>query len=191
LGFASDNIESTTFYSIFLAKKRNNNHIPIGRVIEIKPHLIFVAISTVLLAIIIYLIPKNLKKHEIYTMSVLAILLGTTADLIFAVKYNLYILVTEDIDYSPIFVGFFIYPAFNLIILNYFPYKKSLWQKIIYIFIWTIISLLYEVISVKVDFLHYRTWTLLYSAIVYPIVIIFFSYNLYLYRKLVKDNLNE
>ncbi len=88
--------------------------------------IIFAITFILLINVTAILMPKRMVLIEIYTTILFVLTFGLTTDIIFALKYNFYGHFTQ----GPVFLGFMIifgiYPAANLIILNYFPFQKSL-----------------------------------------------------------------
>jgi hypothetical protein len=70
------------------------------------------------------------------------------------------------------FLPIFLYPAVNAIFLNYYPYEKTKFPKLIYIVGWTAFCLVYEVAALRSGFFYYIKWKLWYSALSYPVLLL-------------------
>ena len=145
---------------------------------------IFIFISALTLYAIVYFIPKKLSFAEMYCTSIFAILFNALVEVYLDLRLDLYGYFNKGPDYQMGFVLVGIFPPFSMIYLNGFPYGKKYLIKLIYIVIWTIISVIYDYLSVKSGLLYYRKWSLLYSAMCYPFILIIAVINLKLIRRL-------
>jgi hypothetical protein len=148
--------------------------------------IIFAITFVILLNVIVFLIPKRMTLIEIYTTGLFVLTFGLTTDIIFALKYNFYGHFTQGPVLRGFMIIFGIYPAANLIMLNYFPFKKSLKTKILYILIASGAYLGYEWLSLKAGCFYYTVWKLWYSILCYPVIISILAWNLTIIRKMVK-----
>jgi hypothetical protein len=145
---------------------------------------IFLIVSIIIFNGVALVIPKKLTKIEIYGSTIFVLLLQLMTDVIFALKYNFYGYFNEGIELITFLTFFVIYPPFSLIMLNYFPFHKSLKRKALYVTGVTIFCLFYEYLTVKFMYFYHDEWTYLYSALSYPIFIMIMVYNLTLIRKI-------
>ncbi|WP_307290720.1 CBO0543 family protein [Bacillus sp. SORGH_AS_0510] len=129
---------------------------------------------------------KRISYFEIYITSFFAIAFGRTVDAIFDVMYKLYWFLDKEPDWPGLFAQFLIYPSTNAIFLNFFPFKKRMTSKFLYIFAWTVFSLLIELLSLKTGFFTYNGWKMWYSAAFYPLTFLVLFLNLKITRKLFK-----
>ncbi|GAA0342649.1 hypothetical protein GCM10008967_36370 [Bacillus carboniphilus] len=137
--------------------------------------------------LIIWKIPKQVTKLEMYVTSFFSLYLALLADSILGGMYKLYSYFKPGVHYMDLVAGIGIYPAVNILFLNLFPYKSSLLKKYIYIFVWTIFSLLYEWFAANhSDLFNYQGWRTWYSAPIYPLLFIILLLNLKWVRLLIK-----
>lgn len=129
---------------------------------------------------------QRMTKIEIYTSCLFVLVVGMTADVILGLYYNFYGHFSKGPDLPGFLTVFGIYPAFNTILLNYFPYHKKLWDRVLYIAISSGACLVYEWLSLKSGAFYYTVWKLWYSAICYPILITIMVWNLSLIKKMMK-----
>lgn len=99
--------------------------------------------------------------------------------------------VAEGIQWSGIIIEAIIYPAVNSIYVNYFPYNKELKKRILYIIAASVRFIFGEYLFVKVGFLRYINWRLVYSAIIYPFLCIILILNQIMFRKLVYKEIKK
>jgi hypothetical protein len=134
--------------------------------------------------------PKYLTKAEMLFLCVFAISFQQTVDLYLDVKLDLYGYFKKGVDWEYLLLFPILFPGLLCISINFFPYKKSLKQKIFYIIGWTAVSTMYEAISVKSDYFYYNGWKLWWSIPMYPVLFTINAYVFYLFRKWNK-NRNE
>ncbi|CAI9394993.1 CBO0543 family protein [Niallia sp. HCP3S3_B10] len=108
----------------------------------------FLILMVILFNTIAYFIPKRLTAIELLTTTLFATFLQLVTDTFLDLKYDLYGYFRIGVDWeSLIYIGG-IYPAINVIFLNYFPYKSGLHKKIVYIFTWGVIAMVYETLFI-------------------------------------------
>ncbi|MFB3170338.1 CBO0543 family protein [Neobacillus sp. 179-C4.2 HS] len=139
-----------------------------------------------ILVMIAYLVPKRLSRIELYTTSLFALLFGINVDLIFVFKYHLYGYFGEGFQWLG-FVGEFLYfiPV-SILFLNYYPFKGTNQQKLLYILAWTAGSSITEFIVERTHFFNYTGWKLWYSIFLYPIVFLILVAHLRMVRRIIK-----
>ena len=96
--------------------------------------MLFLLIFVIVINAILIQIPKRISGIEILTTTLFSELLQVLTDKYLDLKYELYGYFGKGLEWeTPIYV-FGIYPAINILLLNYFPYRKGIKIKIIYIF---------------------------------------------------------
>ena len=148
--------------------------------------IIFVITCILLLNVTAITIPKRMTMIEVYATSLFVLTLGLTTDIALDLRYNFYGHFQQGPDLIGLITVFGIYPSANMIMLNYFPYHKSLKVKILYILIASGAFLFYEWLSLISGSLYYTVWKLWYSALCYPILISIVAWNLAIIRKMMK-----
>ncbi|WP_102348804.1 CBO0543 family protein [Bacillus sp. Marseille-P3661] len=144
----------------------------------------YLLISVVAFNVIAFLVPKYIKKQEIYATAFFSFTLGLISDISLDLKYDLYGYFEKGlqlIGFLPI-VGLF--PASGILFLNFYPEGKSLFKRIIYILFWVVFSLFYEWTAIKGGYFYHNEWTFLYSALVYPVLLWMHLLHLSLFRYL-------
>ncbi|MGV3463744.1 MAG: CBO0543 family protein [Heyndrickxia sp.] len=149
---------------------------------------IFVFISALTLYAIVLFMPKRLSFAEMYYTSYFAILFNVLVDVYLDFRLDLYGYFNKGPDYQMVFVLVGIFPPISIIYLNGFPYDKKLFLKLLYIFIWLVIAIIYDYLSLKCGLLYYKNWSLLYSALCYPPILIITALNLRLIRWLTQKH---
>ncbi|MGP4040931.1 CBO0543 family protein [Gracilibacillus sp. D59] len=151
-----------------------------------EPQTIFVYIASLILALCAYIIPKKMKLYEIYATSLFATTFGLLVDTVLAVKYKLYVLDKSGIQLPPLIGQVILYSATSIILLNFFPFDKSIKWKVVYILCFALLAVAFEFISFKFGFIKYNEWKIWYSALCYPFLIYFLVLHYKFFKWLVK-----
>ncbi|TVY11783.1 CBO0543 family protein [Paenibacillus cremeus] len=139
---------------------------------------IHLVLSIIGLNLIAWFIPKKLTRVEIYSTTLFSYGLEYTVDSILNLHYHLYGYFHEGFEYVGLLPIFFIYPAVNIIFLNFFPYHRGVLSKTVNIIGWSIFSVAYEYSAVSVGWFYYNHWTLWYSGLCYPPLFLILLLNL-------------
>ncbi|MBT2656072.1 hypothetical protein J7E81_12685 [Bacillus sp. ISL-18] len=119
-------------------------------------------------------IKKRLSLVQMYHIWTFTIAFQTVFDVYIDFKYHGYWYFSKSVDWNSFIALIFLVPPVNVVFLNFFPYKKTLMKKIIYLATWEIALLLYEVITLLPEpwgYFHYGWWTLWHSLIVNPVLL--------------------
>ncbi|WP_404328627.1 CBO0543 family protein [Mesobacillus maritimus] len=154
-----------------------------------EPQTIFVYISSFTLAVIAYLIPKKLKLYDIYATSMFAALFGLLVDAIIALKYQFYVLDKPGIQIPALIGQVVMYSSTSIILLNFYPFGKSVKKKLIYILSFTLITIVFEFICYKVGFIKYNEWKMWHSVLSYPFLIYLLVLHYKFFRWLVERSM--
>lgn len=119
-----------------------------------------------------------------YFASLFAISFQQCVDAYLDLKLDLYGYFEKGVDWSYIFVLIGIFPAFNVIFLNFYPFKKPLANKVVYLALWTIGSTFYELLSLRAGYFYYHHWNIWYSVAMYPVLFIVNVLSLEVFRRL-------
>lgn len=133
---------------------------------------IFVYVASVFFVLAAYIIPKKMKPYEIYTTTIFATLFGLLVDTVIAVKYKAYVLDKPGIQIPPLIGQVALYSSTSILLLNLFPYDKSIKRKVVFIIGFSVCTVVFEFISYKFGFIKYHEWKIWYSAMCYPFLII-------------------
>lgn len=141
-----------------------------------------------ILVIIAYLVPKRLKKIEIYTTSLFALVFGINVDLVLVFKYHLYGYFGKGFQWLG-FVGEFLYfiPV-SILFLNYYPFNGTNQKKLLNLLAWTAGSSIIEFLVEKTHFFNYTGWKLWYSIFLYPFVFLVLAVHLRIVRRMIKTD---
>jgi hypothetical protein len=152
----------------------------------LEPQTIFVFITSFILALVAYVIPKKLKPYETYATSLFAALFGLLVDSVLAIKYKFYVLDQPGIQIPPLIGQVILYSATNIIILNLYPVDKLVKWKALFILGIAISAILFEMLSFRFGFIKYNEWKMWHSALSYPFLIYFLVLHFRFFQWLVK-----
>lgn len=138
---------------------------------------LFSAVVLILNLLIIGLMPKHVTRKEIYITWGILSAIAIYTDLIFGHTLS------DLFDFGPPGVQFWdlifeatLDPSFGIIFINFMPVHRK--KFIPYLLFWVAFSLCFEWLSVKVHYLNYKGWSLLYSAPIYLMVFLYLRWHL-------------
>lgn len=140
---------------------------------------------SILLFVIIVKMPKRMSYSEMYVTSLFAYGLGVTVDLFFEFKFGLYYLSGKGVQYTPVIASIILYSLLNILIINFYPYKKTILRKFLYIIFCSLLSLFGEYMAVTFGLIKYSGWKWYFSAVSYPMIILVLLWNRQFVRKLI------
>ncbi len=144
----------------------------------------FLLVSVLVFNVIAYIIPKRISEYEMYSTSIFALVLQGFADYTFDLKRDLYGYFNVGPDFESFIPIIGLYPAFNIIFLNYYPYTQPFFKKCLYNFVWTLFSIAFEWASIQSGYFYHHDWKLWYSALCYPPIFFILAWNLGFLRRL-------
>lgn len=112
-------------------------------------------------------------------------------DLFVDVKYGGYHYFSEEIEWRGLPARLFLTAPANIIFLNLFPFEKNLFVKIAYIFLWEVIIVCYEWVTLLPEpwgFFRYEWWKISYSVILDPFLMLIIFGFYYVIRKVEKKS---
>jgi len=117
---------------------------------------------------------KRLTKNQTLHIYVFTIAFQTIFDIFIDIKYQGYWYFTKSIEWiSLIYLVFLVSPV-NILFLNFYPLKKSLYKKMSTIIIWNILFIAYEFIALLPEpwgYFHYGWWKWWYSILLNPLLL--------------------
>ncbi len=150
--------------------------------------MVFLFTSIAVFNTIAFFMPKRISGKEIYASCVFALIYEHLADYTFGLIYHLYGYFGGSTPHTPtilavaVIVG--IYPAINVIFLNYYPFGRTIRVHLLYILGWSVFSTLFEWASTRAGFLIHTGWHLWFSAISYPLILVVTVLNFLIIRTL-------
>jgi hypothetical protein len=140
-----------------------------------------------------YLAIKTVNKlsgNLIAHIWIFTIAFQVTFDVFADLKFKGYWYFSKGVDWIGLPAYTLLIPPVNLMIINWYPFKKSIWRRLIYIGIWEILLLSYEALTTLPEpwgYFHYGWWRLRHSAIINPILM----FILFCYFRLAKKLENK
>lgn len=90
-------------------------------------------------------------------------------------KYHAYWYLDKEVDWAGILPHIFLVPTANIIFLNLFPFRRKKLKQILFIAIFVLVILLYELITLLPapwGYFHYGWWSIWHSAILDPVLLL-------------------
>jgi hypothetical protein len=118
---------------------------------------------------------KRLTGNQIVHIWTFTIAFQTIFDLIVEFKFHGYWYFDKEIDWAGLLAHLFLVPPVNMIFLNWYPHHSKIIKKILYIILFVIAILLYEVITLLPEpwgFFHYGWWKLWHAAVLDPLLLL-------------------
>ncbi len=126
--------------------------------------------------LIIYFMPKHISKKEIYISWFVVALINLSSDIVLSLYFKFYELNGGGIQLSVHFLELTLGASYGIIFLNFMPENRM--KFYVYTIVWVVYSLLFELLMVKVNFIHYAGWNIWYSAPFYFIYCWFLRWHL-------------
>jgi hypothetical protein len=117
---------------------------------------------------------KRLTKNQILHIWSFTILLQAITDLFIDQKYHAYWYFTQDVDWPALPTITLLLPPVNMMFLNWYPFRSTLFKRFMYYFYWLIFMLIYEKIALLPEpwgYFNYGWWNIWYSALVDPFLL--------------------
>lgn len=131
--------------------------------------------------IIIWFMPKRLTPREIYASWAVIALINLSTDIALDLNFNLYQLAGPGVQLKVLFIELTLGSSFGIIFLNFMPRKIHTFA--FYMAGWLVISILFELLMVKMGFIRYTGWKLWYSTPFYIATFLFVRWHLFFLRK--------
>ena len=118
---------------------------------------------------------KTLTRGQVAHIFMFTTTFQVTFDLYIDLKYEGYWYFTKNVDWLSLPAHSILLPPVNMMFLNWYPFKESLWRKAFYLLSWVILLLLYEWITLLPEpygYFDYGWWDIWHSAVVDPILLL-------------------
>jgi hypothetical protein len=133
-------------------------------------------ISVLVFNLVAFKINKRLTPSQVLQIWTFTIAFQMLFDLIVEFKYHSYWYFSPGIDWVGLIPRTVLIPPVNIIFLNLYPFEQKGIRKMLFLFAFVILILIYELFTMlpaPLGYFHYGWWKLWYSAIVDPIILIF------------------
>jgi hypothetical protein len=118
---------------------------------------------------------KLLTANQIVQIWTFTIAFQLGFDVFVEFKYHGYWYFSKEVDWQGMLPHLLLVPPVNMIFLNWFPFKAIKVKQVLYIVLFVIFILLYEIITLLPEpwgYFHYGWWRLWYAAIIDPILLL-------------------
>ncbi|WP_191560201.1 hypothetical protein [Metabacillus idriensis] len=147
--------------------------------------LLFMTIASIVVNLIVWFMPKRLTLKEMYCTWLLMVFLTRTSYQLLDLVLHLYDQLGPGIQWQAVVIQTIFSGAVGILILNFMPKNK------LKFFAYTngcmLLAVVFEWITIRVDYLTYNNWSLWYSAVVYILGIIFLRCHFSFLRRNIKD----
>ncbi|MCC3647068.1 hypothetical protein NVV31_14480 [Cytobacillus firmus] len=140
----------------------------------------FPYLSLAINLLVIRYMPRRLTRKEIYVSWVVIALINLSTDVILSLYFRLYELNGGGVQLGVHIIELTLGASFGIIFLNFMPESKR--SFFFYTAVWVIFSLLFEMVTVKLNFLNYFSWKWFYSAPYYFAAFLFVRWHLHFIR---------
>jgi len=131
--------------------------------------------SVIFFNILAFITVKRFSKNLIVHIWSFTCAFQMIFDVFVDIKYHGYWYVTLGVDWAAFPAYTVLIPPVNLMFLNWFPFRKSLLAKLVYIGVWEVMLLFYEYCATLPEpwgFFHYGWWNLWISGFVNPLLLL-------------------
>jgi hypothetical protein len=135
-------------------------------------------IAIIIFNVIAFRTNKRITKNQVIHIWTVSIALQSLFDLFIDNKFHGYWYFSNNIDgwWKEIPVLTILIPPVNIMFLNWYPFERRFYKRVVYIFFWLIVILIYEYLTLLPEpwgYFNYGWWTLWHSAAIDPILLIF------------------
>ncbi|MFT4417121.1 hypothetical protein ACLM5H_25095 [Fredinandcohnia humi] len=130
-------------------------------------------LAVFLFNLLAFRLTNRFTKNQIIHIWLFTTALQVIFDTIIEFKYHAYWYFSKEPDMLGLVAHTVLIPPVNMLFLNWFPFKRKVMYKLIYIAVWTTGILLYEMITLLPEpwgYFHYGWWRLWHAAILDPIL---------------------
>lgn len=140
----------------------------------------FTYLSLAINLIVIWFMPKHLTNKEIYVSWAVIALINLSTDVALSLHFRLYELDGGGVQLGVHLIELTLGASFGIIFLNFMP--ESIRAFFFYTASWVIFSVLFEIITSKLHFIHYISWKWWYSIFYYFAAYFFLRWHLHFIR---------
>jgi hypothetical protein len=118
---------------------------------------------------------KRLTINQMVHIWTFTIAFQMSFDFYMDMEFHAYWYFTKHADWKELPTNFLLVPPANMIFLNFYPFEKSKWKRVIYLLLFVLIILGYEFITTFPEpwgYFHYGWWDLWHSLLLDPILLV-------------------
>ncbi|MFS0865617.1 hypothetical protein [Fredinandcohnia sp. 179-A 10B2 NHS] len=116
---------------------------------------------------------KRFTKNQTIHIWFFTIAFQTIFDIFVEFKLHGYWYFSKDPDWQGLIAHTVLLPPVNMLFLNWYPFKGKFLKKFIYVGLWTVGILMYEMITLLPEpwgYFYYGWWTIWHAAVIDPIL---------------------
>ncbi|HWK24748.1 MAG TPA: hypothetical protein VNS08_17170 [Ureibacillus sp.] len=137
------------------------------------------SIAVIILNSVAFISNKRLTENQILHIWLSTIVFQLLVDMYLSLKYHGYWYFNKGVEWSDLPALTLLGAPTIMLFLNWFPFHTSFLKRMFYIILWSILIVIYEVLSLLPEpwgYFHYGWWKLEYSALSYPFLLLITLY---------------
>lgn len=118
---------------------------------------------------------KRFTKNQTIHIWLFTIAFQTIFDIFVEFKLHGYWYFSKEPDWQGLIAHTVLLPPVNMMFLNWYPFQRTFLKKFIYVGLWTVGILLYEMITLLPEpwgYFYYGWWTIWHAAFIDPILLL-------------------
>lgn len=138
---------------------------------------------------------RKLTANQILHIWVFTVAFQTSFDVFIEFKYHAYWYFEKVVNWRGVLPHLLVVPPANIIFLNWFPFKKNRFKMAQFFFFFTLIIVIYELITLLPEpwgYFHYGWWSIWHSVVIDPILLLillgYYKWICYLEQKACSQN---
>lgn len=126
---------------------------------------------------------KHLPISEFYATILFALFLQNLVDAYSSFRFQAWgFYDVKAVEFGALWIILGIYPAFTILIVNWYPFAGVWWEKGLYLLLWSVFSTGYEWLAIQTGIIWHIHWNLLCSFFLYPFIYYLLIAQIHLFR---------
>lgn len=130
----------------------------------------FLLVSVILFNGIAFLMPKRLKRADMFVIALFGLGFENFVDMFINVKYDLYGYFNKGVDWLSLIPMLGLFPSTILIFFNFYPWNNAK-RSVLYVCSASAFLVGFEYLSLLAGYFYYHGWKLWWSVIEYPLLL--------------------
>ncbi|MCL1630541.1 hypothetical protein M3N64_01060 [Sporolactobacillus sp. CPB3-1] len=131
--------------------------------------------AVVLFNFFAFLRVSRLTKNQIFHIWTFTIAFQVIIDAFVIQKFHAYWYFKPGVDFEALPALVMLIPPVNLIFLNWYPFGRSLYKRVLYLSLWTVAITAYELVTLLPEpwgYFRYGWWKTIYSFMINPFLLL-------------------
>lgn len=137
--------------------------------------MIGLVLAIIIFNVVAFTTNKRLTKNQIVHIWVFTIAFQVLFDAYIDVEYHGYWYFDKSTSFEDLFTLTVLIPPVNIMFLNWYPFKHSILKQFVYLFVWVIAIILYELMTMLPEpwgYFHYGWWSIWHSVALDPFLLV-------------------